>query len=794
MQIKRRLKQTLSILSILLVAIIGIIVSIGFWIYLYPQEAWKFAQSHLLPQDVKIEWKEIRASADHISGLSWNVEIYFKDLIFEKKSPSISAQIDQIQLLANATLFSPKTQIHIQNLILKSDSPLILNTDPSAPAKTDEPFDPRATLSKITSAIATLKSYQERIDIDKVDINFKDLRYRSGQAKAILASTRISKPAADSKKIEFDFQIQHISAALSSLSLDGTLELLNYNTSAPFLTTKISLKGSTINTTLPLTLVYQNDQLRGDSQLDLSYQLKSSKIFAKPKLEISTNQQEVLIQLFGNISGIPGPIPTLYNVNIVYKMPFQNEGDDWLSSKSQLSISAPIPLFFINQTVRKQIELKCQCQLMRSLATKIDSEIWLEQLLSPSDKLQPAIASELRLQNISNAILMADLGATLEVFRTKAAWLFKPTLDSQINIHRFQDILAILRANRILIPAPLSVLKGRLDLTAKSPVQIHETTGQITAQAKLSTNLLSLRQKVNVDTELNLEATPDFKTIVVDVDAFVHDLWLELPPLDPVNGLPRLVRDSRIQLKPIPVKKRPAVKFLFGFKIQTTKPSAIHLFYPLAHPHIPVSVNYEHRSGDKKGIIQIGSLKIKYLRREVFVESLKLDLTDTTDADFPIDGKFYVNQTDYKVMIRVVGTIKKPIIDLSSEPYLDRADIVSVLLFDRTRENLAGGDAEAAGNAQAAMADRAVGLFGLWAFASTPIRSVSYNSVTKEYSATVVLGEGLTAGIGTSFDKYTSFEIRKRLSKRWMITTSWMPSNEEDNSGEVLLQWENRYE
>lgn len=794
MNLKHILKKTITLLSIFLITIIGIFVSMALWVYLYPHDAWKFAQSHFLPQDMKIEWKQMRITADHTRGLSWDLEVFFEDLLVEKQSPSISAQIDQIQLLAHATLFSPKTEIHIQNLILKSNSPLILKTEPSLPTTQDQPFDPRALLRKMTSIIDMLKSYQQRIDIDQVDIHFSDLRYKSGNAKPITASAQISKPSADSKKIEFDLQLKDISAALSSLSLDGAVELLNYNTSAPFLTTKMSVKGSTLNTTFPLTLIYQNDQLRGDSEFDLSYQLKSSKIVVKPKIEISANQKEFFIHLLGNISGIPGPLPKLQNVNIVYKMPFQNGGKDWLSSKSHLAISAPIPLFFITPTVRKQIELKCKCQLIQSVGAKFDADIWLEQLLSPSDKPYPAIASELRLQNIVNNILSADLGATLEVFRTKRDWLFKPTLDSQINIKRFQDILAILRANHILIPAPLSVLEGQVDFIAKSPMLIQENTGQITAQAKLSTNLQSSRQKVNVKAQLNLEAPSNLKTIAVGVDAFVDDLWLELPPLDPVNGLPRLVNDSRIQLEPITIKKRPAIKLLFSFKIQTTKPDAIRLFYPLAHPHIPISVNYEHGTDDKKGVIKIGSLKIKYLRREIFVESLKLDLVETTDADFPIDGKFYVNQTDYKVMIRVVGTIKKPTIDLSSEPYLDRADIVSVLLFDRTRENLAGGDAEAAGNAQAAMADRAVGLFGLWAFASTPIRSVSYNSITKEYSATVVLGEGLTAGIGTSFDKYTSFEIRKRLSKRWMITTSWVPSNEEDKSGEVLLQWENRYE
>ena len=57
-----------------------------------------------------------------------------------------------------------------------------------------------------------------------------------------------------------------------------------------------------------------------------------------------------------------------------------------------------------------------------------------------------------------------------------------------------------------------------------------------------------------------------------------------------------------------------------------------------------------------------------------------------------------------------------------------------------------------AGNVEAAVVDRAVGLIGIWTFASTPIKGFSYNPVTKVYTATVAVS---APAVGTSFTSVT---------------------------------------
>ena len=131
---------------------------------------------------------------------------------------------------------------------------------------------------------------------------------------------------------------------------------------------------------------------------------------------------------------------------------------------------------------------------------------------------------------------------------------------------------------------------------------------------------------------------------------------------------------------------------------------------------------------------------------------------------------------------------------MTSDPYLPESEIISVLLYDRTSNELVSADAETAGSVQAAVADRAIGLFGLWAFASTPIKSFSYNPATKEYSATVAVSDTATAGIGTNWESAAHLELRQRVSERWVITATWTPATQEEaQSTKLILQWEKRY-
>ncbi|MGK5090256.1 hypothetical protein WDW86_22130 [Bdellovibrionota bacterium FG-2] len=96
---------------------------------------------------------------------------------------------------------------------------------------------------------------------------------------------------------------------------------------------------------------------------------------------------------------------------------------------------------------------------------------------------------------------------------------------------------------------------------------------------------------------------------------------------------------------------------------------------------------------------------------------------------------------------------------------------VSVLLFGQPSENLEGGDKESAGNFNSALAGRSLNLVSLYLFAATPIQSFDYNPSTGIFSAKVRLGEKTTLQVGPAGSQLASVGIRKRLGKRWAITT-----------------------
>jgi hypothetical protein len=177
------------------------------------------------------------------------------------------------------------------------------------------------------------------------------------------------------------------------------------------------------------------------------------------------------------------------------------------------------------------------------------------------------------------------------------------------------------------------------------------------------------------------------------------------------------------------------------------------------------------------------------------VEKLVITSLEPIEKNFFVDGKFSVQQTQYKIFIDVHGLLKKPDIVLTSVPELPRSEIINVLIYDRTSAQLATSDIKTSGQVDAAIADRAIGLFGIWAFASTPIKGFYYNPATKVYVATIQVANDVTASIGTTWESTTQLELQKRISRNWTLTAGWTPSSQnEPESSHIVFQWEKRFD
>ena len=178
--------------------------------------------------------------------------------------------------------------------------------------------------------------------------------------------------------------------------------------------------------------------------------------------------------------------------------------------------------------------------------------------------------------------------------------------------------------------------------------------------------------------------------------------------------------------------------------------------------------------------------KVQYLKRQLEIKKISIDKKKKITL---IDAKFEYEASGYKIFLDVIGTADKPVLLLTSFPSLPREEIISLLLYNRKSSELTGFDKASVGSTENAISNKALGLFSIWAFASTPIESVTYNSETKTYSASVSLPGGASLSIGTDWDTLNNLSFRKRINSTWAVVTTFEPT-ETDSRETIMLQKE----
>lgn len=398
----------------------------------------------------------------------------------------------------------------------------------------------------------------------------------------------------------------------------------------------------------------------------------------------------------------------------------------------------------------------------------------LETSLEVNDTVSPGITAQ--------AKILLDIKEQNNIF------IFKPYINTQLKIVSLKEAKPILSSLGAWLPAPLDVLDGHVNVDLEGPTKT--TLKHYTFKANAHTKLSSRNQSVDITMNTDFEITRTFKSAQADISVLINDMQLQLPPLKPRYGRMRIFPDKRIsQSKKEFNPKKNNFALNVNFSVKSKKGESIRLLSEYFHPYIPVSVNIKNFSG----AIDVAAFDIVYLRRTVNVKHFHIDLPSAPSTPLIVDGRMIVKQTHYTVFIDFSGSAQHPNILLSSEPYLPTSEVVSVLLYDRTSDELISADAATSANVQAAIADRAIGLFGIWAFAGTPIKGFSYNPINQIYSASIQLPDNLTATIGTNWEESKQVELRKRISKRWMLMASWQSSDESESLKKLTLQWEKRF-
>jgi hypothetical protein len=376
----------------------------------------------------------------------------------------------------------------------------------------------------------------------------------------------------------------------------------------------------------------------------------------------------------------------------------------------------------------------------------------------------------------------------------------------RLDVPKFGKLVHSLSLTSAAIPAPFSALRGKIHFQAgQSDANILNETLPV----EFVTELNSKEQTVQTHSGGKVVFDRAAKKIKVEGESKVNLIRFTLPDLDVLTPQPMLSTDSRIvsikkiekQIKEEKIEsgeeEAPADSTVQVTWKVTTASNGIQVNYPVFHPYAPAEVVWNVSTGNanasSSGEIKLLPFGVEYLNRKARLKSLRYYL-EPGEKIFHYDGELIVPKTDYTIFIHVFDQTGKPKVEFTSEPPLDQADIISVLLFNQTTSELTPDESGSVANTQAAVTNRALGLFSIWALSSTPIEAVNFNPSTKVYSARVRLANGLTASIGTDWENTQEVALRKRLGRNWVLSTSVQTDKETNTeSKKTLLEWFKRF-
>jgi hypothetical protein len=156
-----------------------------------------------------------------------------------------------------------------------------------------------------------------------------------------------------------------------------------------------------------------------------------------------------------------------------------------------------------------------------------------------------------------------------------------------------------------------------------------------------------------------------------------------------------------------------------------------------------------------------------------------------------LDGLVVYKAADANISIRLLGTTQKPQVEFESDPPMNQADIVAMLLFGKSPNELDSDQQSSAANAQSAVANSAFGLASLYLLASTPVEYVGYDPVAKAYSVKFRLPGGATLQVGSA-GQSGAVQLRKRISKHLAIQSEFTSTQTQGNIVTTLLEWYGR--
>lgn len=785
-------------------ALLGVL-SLGFliyWVVHNPEPVFRYVQKKYLPQDLKIIWQDSNYEVKKFNFYSARVQFDFSGLQVSKENPQLNFDIDKLGvdlgfniLKLQATVFDFKllsTKKSFINMAKSENDDHIKNKEESLPIS--------ETIKNYLGLVKTIHRY---VNLNTVLISIDDFNLNMAEEAMVLG---FKLKNSDESHYTLDLQGK---SGLKNVKLESKIAMDEILQAQEFVSLKMEYSDLNTKSHMNSKWSYKNETLYTVSDGELNYKNKKIIFKALPSISLNINPESIHSKFKLKIKELPGPIQQLNNIQGTLHIPIENYM--FIDRHSEMSVNIPIQSQNIYEKDRERIERKCNCVFPKKVNISAKSKFLLPRLIS--DKEDVDEIGKMNFDIVSDFNEIFDLKLNGDVGLKKANNYFKvlPFMNVQLEVKSFKRIIPILDYFGIVIPAPLHVLDGKISVKTKKKIDLDQDRYQLPLD--INVDLKSDTQTVKVSSLSKILIDSKCMTFHLMNDVVIDDITLQLPDLNPAGGIPRFKTDDRIQTEPMDKSHKPASiqdpsckpissdpnqsqMFEIGVDIKSKSKRSIKLLSKFFKPNLPFNVEFQSsQSQENNGSIQIMPFEIVYMRRKMRLVRMKLGISKDKPEAISVDGRFAVQQSFYKINIDVNGYTDSPNIVLSSVPELSRADIISVLLYDKTRDQLVTSDAETAGGVEAAFAMKAIGLFSLWALASTPIRSFYYNPVTKVYTATLALGNGMTAGIGSNWESSAQLELRKRLSKRWVLTGRWVSASATDkrDRSELVLQWESRF-
>lgn len=376
-------------------------------------------------------------------------------------------------------------------------------------------------------------------------------------------------------------------------------------------------------------------------------------------------------------------------------------------------------------------------------------------------------------------------------------WKLLTDFDFNFSIKHFQKLAQFLSNTTFSLPAPFHVLKGDLALNIKGKSDVFGDDSHFPFQ--FQTHLSSSEQNFDVLSDGNIRinfSSGKYQSSYLEMKVKLDDVEVQLPKLNPI-ALPQLVLDERIVLEKQKKVQAEAEKktFTYDVFVVTEKSQPLQVKYYPAKKTIPILVDLHLSDKGMEGTVHIQTFPVEFFQREATVEQVSLRFLQPTENS-EVDATINVPYADYTITIKVLGTLDQPKVVMESSPPLSEEDIYAVLLYGEPYQELAYDESSSTADVSAAIADRALSLFSLYALGSTPIERVNYNPVTKSFSTKIKLPGGASLVLGGDAEK-KEIGIQKQLGKGWIIRTLYESPNEEnaqqDAKATAVIEWNKRY-